>query len=110
MITGAFADYGTATTINQNGTVNPNGNYVKIALKQGGFEVNSTALNKKANSTPPTFNSTTNCSYYLHGLWPHFALQRQWRVQRDFGHVDDHRELFSDSSALRERQAQGPMQ
>jgi hypothetical protein len=63
VITGAFADYGTATTINQNGTVNPNGNYVKIALKQGGFEVNSTALNKKANSTNPTFNSTTNCSY-----------------------------------------------
>jgi hypothetical protein len=63
VITGAFADYGTATTIDQNGTVNPNGNYVKIALKQGGFEVNSTALNKKANSTPPTFNSTTNCSY-----------------------------------------------
>jgi hypothetical protein len=63
VITGAFADYGTATTITQNGTVNPNGNYVKIALKQGGFEVNSTALNKKANSTAPTFNSTTNCSY-----------------------------------------------
>jgi hypothetical protein len=63
VITGAFADYGTATTTNQNGTVNPNGNYVKISLKQGGFEVNSTALNKKASSTNPTFNSTTNCSY-----------------------------------------------
>jgi hypothetical protein len=63
VITGAFADYGTATTIEQNGTVNANGNYVNIALKQGGFEVNSTALNKKASSTAPTFNSTTNCSY-----------------------------------------------
>ena len=63
VITGAFADYGTATTINQNGTVDANGNFVKIALKQGGFEVNSTTLNKKASSTPPTFNSTTNCSY-----------------------------------------------
>jgi len=63
VITGAFADYGTATTIDKDGTVNPNGNYVKIALKQGGFEVNSTTLNKKASSTPPTFNSSTNCSY-----------------------------------------------
>jgi hypothetical protein len=63
VITGAFADYGTATTINQDGTVNSNGNYVKIAMKQGGFEVNSTTLNKKANSTSPTFNSTVNCSY-----------------------------------------------
>jgi hypothetical protein len=63
VITGAFADYGTATTINQDGTVNSNGNYVRIALKQGGFEVNSTTLNKKASSTAPTFNSTVNCSY-----------------------------------------------
>jgi uncharacterized protein (UPF0333 family) len=63
VITGAFADYGTATTIDQNGTVNANGNYVRIALKQGGFEVDSTTLNKKANSSAPTFNSTVNCSY-----------------------------------------------
>lgn len=63
VIAGAIADYGTATTINQNGTVNASGNYVKIALKQGGFEINSTTLNKTASSTAPTFNSTTNCSY-----------------------------------------------
>jgi hypothetical protein len=63
VIAGAFADYGTATTIDQNGTVDSNGNYVKIALKQGGFEINSTTLNKAASSTAPTSNNTKNCSY-----------------------------------------------
>jgi hypothetical protein len=63
VIAGAFADYGKATTIDQSGKVDPNGNYVKITLKQGGFEVNSTTLNMKANSTAPTSNNMTNCSY-----------------------------------------------
>jgi hypothetical protein len=63
VIAGTFADYGSATTIDANGKVDPNGDYVKIALKQGGFEVNTTTLNKKANSAPPTSNNTTNCSF-----------------------------------------------
>jgi uncharacterized membrane protein len=63
VIAGAIADYGKATTIDQTGKVDPNGNYVKIALKQGGFEVNTTDLNKEANSTAPTVNNTTNCSF-----------------------------------------------
>jgi hypothetical protein len=63
VIVGAIADYGTATTIDENGKVDSNGNYVKIALKRGGFEVNSTTLNKKANSSAPTVNSTASCSY-----------------------------------------------
>jgi hypothetical protein len=70
VIAGAIADYGQATTIDQNGKVDPNGNYVKIALKQGGFEVNSTALNKKANSAPPTSNNTTNCSFSFTATGP----------------------------------------
>lgn len=63
VIAGAVADYGTATTIDQDGKVDPNGNYVKIVLKQGDFEINSTTLNKNANSTAPAANNTTNCSY-----------------------------------------------
>lgn len=63
VIVGALADYGNATTIDKNGTVDEAGNYVRIVLKHGGFEVNSTTLNKKANSSVPTFNSTNNCSY-----------------------------------------------
>lgn len=63
VIAGAIGDYGTATTIDKNGKVDQNGNYVKIVLKHGAFEVNSTALNKAANSAPPTSNNTSNCSY-----------------------------------------------
>jgi uncharacterized membrane protein len=70
VIAGAIADYGQATTIDQNGKVDPNGNYVKIALKQGAFEVNSTDLNKKANSAPPTSNNTTNCSFSFTATGP----------------------------------------
>lgn len=61
VVTGAIGDFGKTLTINQNGTTNANGNYVKITLKKGAFEVNSTALNAAANKLQPTNNSTT-CS------------------------------------------------
>jgi uncharacterized membrane protein len=64
VITGAIGDYGTATSINQNGTVNVKGNYVKVALKKGTFEINSVAFNKAANNAQPTFNSS-NCSQFV---------------------------------------------
>ena len=50
-----------ATSITANGTPNQNGNFVRIALHKGGFEVNSTALNAKADKTEPSVNATT-CS------------------------------------------------
>jgi hypothetical protein len=62
LFTGAIGDSGTATSIDKNGKVNPNGGYVKIVLKHGGFEVNMVALNKKANSAPPTTDSKVTCS------------------------------------------------
>jgi hypothetical protein len=63
VITGAIGDYGTATQIDKSGKVDPNGGYVKVVLKHGGFEVNSVALNKKANNARPTTNNTTTCSF-----------------------------------------------
>jgi hypothetical protein len=63
VITGAIGDYGTATTIDKDGKVDQNGGYVRIVLKHGGFEVNSIALNKKANAARPTTNSSTTCSF-----------------------------------------------
>jgi hypothetical protein len=70
VITGVIGDYGTATTINQNGTVNPNGNYVKITLQHGGFEVNSVALNKAVNAAPPMMTNATTCSVVFGGSGP----------------------------------------
>jgi hypothetical protein len=63
VVTGAIGDYGIATQINKDGKFDPNGGYVKVVLKHGGFEVNSIALNKKANAARPTTNSTTTCSF-----------------------------------------------
>ena len=61
VITGAIGDYGRTLTINKNGTTNANGNYVRITLQKGTFEVNSTALNAKADKAQPTGDLTT-CS------------------------------------------------
>jgi len=61
LITGAVGDYGKALDINKNGTADPNGNYVKMMLHKGTFEVNSTTLNAKANNAQPTVNKAT-CS------------------------------------------------
>ena len=70
VIIGAIGDHGTATTINKDGKVNSNGNYVKIKLSKGSFEVNSVALNKKTNNAPPTVENRTTCSFGFGGSGP----------------------------------------
>ena len=56
VITGAIGDYGTAISEDANGKVDPNGNFEKVTLKQGGFLVNATGLNNKLNHAKPTIN------------------------------------------------------
>ncbi len=70
VITGAIGDYGTATTIDKNGKTDNNGDYVKIALKQGSFEVNAVVLNKKTNNAPPTMSNMATCSVEFGGSGP----------------------------------------
>jgi hypothetical protein len=67
---GAIGDHGTATTIDKSGKVNSNGNYVRIRLTKGTFEVNSTVLNKKTNNAPPTVMNTSTCSFAFTGSGP----------------------------------------
>jgi hypothetical protein len=64
LMTGAIGDYGNALTIDKNGKADPNGNYVKVTLQKGGFEINSTTLNAKVNQVQPSFNTAT-CSAAL---------------------------------------------
>jgi hypothetical protein len=64
LMTGAIGDYGNALSIDKNGTPDSNGNYVKVTLQKGGFEINSTTLDPKANKAQPTFNTAT-CSAWL---------------------------------------------
>jgi hypothetical protein len=66
LITGAIGDYGTATSIDKNGKVDANGNFVKVALKKGTFEIDSTTLNAKLNKAPGVFNKET-CSFSFTG-------------------------------------------
>jgi hypothetical protein len=66
LVTGAIGDYGTATSIDRNGKVDENGDYVRIAMKQGTFEIDSTALNAKLRKAPGVFNKAT-CSFSFTG-------------------------------------------
>jgi hypothetical protein len=69
-ITGAIGDYGTSTTIDKSGKPDNNGDYVRIALKQGSFEVNATVLNKKTDTAPPLMRNMTTCSVVFGGSGP----------------------------------------
>jgi hypothetical protein len=64
MIAGVIGDFGKAISIDKNGKVDANGNYVKIKLQKGTFEVNSVKLDKAINNTKPNINKAT-CSVYL---------------------------------------------
>jgi hypothetical protein len=68
-ITGAIGDYGTAVSVDKDGTPDPNGNYSKLTLKQGTFQLNATALDAKFASTKPTTYLTT-CSGQETGTSP----------------------------------------
>jgi len=61
VITGAIGDYGKTLTINSKGKAVANGNYVKITLHKGTFEINSATFNAKAQNLQPTVNKAT-CS------------------------------------------------
>ena len=69
LLTGVIGDHGTATSINKNGTVNANGEYVKVALQKGGFEVNAVAFNTQLQKLQPTLNAAT-CSAWATGSGP----------------------------------------
>ena len=69
VITGAIGDHGQTTSIDKNGKPDANGNFVRITLKKGTFEVNSTALNAKTAKAQPTVNRST-CSFDFTGTGP----------------------------------------
>ncbi len=70
VIAGAIGDYGKTLNINKNGTADPNGDYSKVTLKKGTFEVNRTALNTKMNNAQPTVNNLRTCSAVISGTAP----------------------------------------
>jgi hypothetical protein len=69
VLTGAIGDYGTATSMDKNGTVDANGAYVKINLQDGTFMVNAVKLNQVLAKVAPTIDKTS-CSAWGTGSGP----------------------------------------
>jgi len=70
LVAGAIGDWGTALTIDKNGKTDANGNYVKVSLRKGTFEIDSTALNKQTANPRPQVASDTTCSVSARGSAP----------------------------------------
>jgi hypothetical protein len=70
VVAGAIGDWGTAATIDKNGRRDEHGNYVKVTLRKGSFEINSTALNKATASPRPQVASDQTCSISTSGSAP----------------------------------------
>jgi hypothetical protein len=64
---GAIGDYGKAVNVDKNGKPNPNGNFVKVRLRKGTFEIDSTDLNKTLNNAKPQVESEATCSAQFSG-------------------------------------------
>jgi hypothetical protein len=70
LVAGAIGDWGTVLTIDKNGKTDANGDYVKVTLRKGTFEIDSTALNKKTANPRPQIASDTTCSVSAKGSAP----------------------------------------
>lgn len=95
VVTGAIGDFGTTMNIDKNGKTDANGNYVKIILKKGTFEVDSTQLNRAANAAQPKVNVAT-CSGYLgvsdpvtlfHGTGRHAGISGTVKITESFAFI-----------------------
>jgi hypothetical protein len=70
VLAGAIGDWGTVTSIDKNGKPDDNGNYVKVTLKKGTFEIDATALNKTMANPRPQVQSGVTCSISASGTGP----------------------------------------
>ena len=109
VITGAIGDHGQTTSIDKNGKPDANGNFVRITLKKGTFEVDSTALNAKTAHAQPSVNKTT-CTFDFTGTGPVHAVQRHRSLQGDQRNVEDHDHLRGGRPRLQHGRAQGAVQ
>jgi hypothetical protein len=64
---GAIGDYGKAINVDKNGKVDPNGNFVKVKLQKGTFEIDTTVLNKTLDTAKPQIQSEATCSSQFSG-------------------------------------------
>jgi hypothetical protein len=62
LVVGAIGDYGTASSVDQNGKPAQNGNFEEIRLQKGSFLINATTFNAAGNKVRPVIASRKNCS------------------------------------------------
>jgi len=70
VVAGAIGDWGTVVSVDENGKTDENGNFVKVRLKKGTFELDATALNKKLANPRPQVASQVTCSIGFSGSGP----------------------------------------
>jgi hypothetical protein len=70
VLAGTLGDWGTVVSVDKNGKPTDNGNFVKVTLKKGTFEIDATALNKKMANPRPQVASDATCSVAVSGSGP----------------------------------------
>jgi hypothetical protein len=70
VVAGSIGDWGTARSVDRNGKPDDNGDYVKVTLTKGTFEIDSTALNRKTTNPHPQVSSDATCSVSVRGSAP----------------------------------------
>ena len=70
VVAGAIGDWGSTLSIDKNGKPDLNGNFVKVTLKKGTFEIDSTAVNKQMANPRPQIASDVTCSVAASGSGP----------------------------------------
>jgi hypothetical protein len=70
VLAGAIGDWGKVVSVDKNGKPTDNGNFVKVTLKNGTFEIDATELNKKMANPRPQIQSGVTCSISASGGGP----------------------------------------
>jgi len=70
VVAGSIGDWGTSVTVDKSGRRNPNGNFVRVTLRKGSFELDSTALQQQTNHPRPLVASDATCSVSARGSAP----------------------------------------
>jgi hypothetical protein len=70
VVAGAIGDWGTVLNVNKTGKPDGNGNFAKVTLKKGTFELDVTAVNKMFDTTRPQIQNGDTCSIAFSGSAP----------------------------------------
>jgi hypothetical protein len=70
VIVGAIGDHGKTLQMDKNGKPDSNGNFVRITLQKGSFEVDTTTLNRISNKQSPAIVDKATCSFLFTATGP----------------------------------------